>query len=137
MSQCRGTQEPGGFGAELGKGLFPMLKTSIRLSASVLPLLAVPAMAQQSLDSDQPNKGSETILVTARRSMDAPVEEIKRNSPVIVDTITAEQIDKTPDITLAEALDRVVGVSSDGFFSSSDPGTVTIRGLRPLQQHGG
>lgn len=90
-------------------------------------LIAIPAFAQSSPPVDKAS--SEAIVVTARRSVATTVEEIKRESFAIVDSITSEEIEKTADITLPEALDRVVGVSSDGFFDSSDPGYVSLRGF--------
>ncbi|WP_275226785.1 TonB-dependent receptor [Novosphingobium album (ex Liu et al. 2023)] len=113
-----------------------MQRFKIRLahsaSASVLVGLACaitpgPAMAQE--PPDDATAPAEEIVVTARQSVDTPVETIKRDAPAIVDSITAEEIEKTADITLPEALDRVVGVSSDGFFSSSDAGYVSLRGF--------
>ncbi|MCD1623143.1 TonB-dependent receptor [Citromicrobium bathyomarinum] len=103
-------------------------------SASLVPLVALlsaqPALAQQATATDARSViSSETIVVTGRRSVVTPGEAIKEVSPAIVDSITSEDIEQTADITLPEALDRVVGVSSDGFFSSSDPGYVSLRGF--------
>ena len=70
-----------------------------------------------------------TIVVTARKSIDTPAEQIKRNATGIVDSITAEDIARTTDTTLPEALERVVGVSADAFYGTSDPGYVSIRGF--------
>jgi len=71
----------------------------------------------------------ESVVVTGRRNVVTSVETLKETASAIVDSITSEEIDKTADITLPEALDRVVGVSSDGFFSSSDAGYVSLRGF--------
>ena len=69
------------------------------------------------------------IVVTARRSIDTPPEEIKRSAVGIVDSITSATIERTSDMTLPEALDRVVGVSSDAYFGTADAGYVSLRGF--------
>lgn len=71
----------------------------------------------------------ETVVVTGRLAVDTPPEQIKRQSPGIVDSISSTLIEKTADVTLPEALDRVVGVSSDKFYGTSDAGYVSIRGF--------
>jgi len=71
----------------------------------------------------------ETVVVTGSRNVITPPREIKLKSKAIVDSITAGQLAGLPDMTLAQALDRVVGVSSDLGYNSSQPRTVTIRGF--------
>jgi iron complex outermembrane receptor protein len=104
--------------------------------AIVLAMLAMagtPAAAQsgrgaEKNDSpDQANVGD--IVVTARTSVETPREQIKRSATGIVDSTTAADIAKTTDTTLAEALERVVGVSSDAFYGTTDAGYVTLRGF--------
>lgn len=91
-----------------------------------------PAAAQDAARSEDPSTNAATIeevVVTGRRAVVTSVETIKQTASSIVDSITSEEIEKTADITLPEALERVVGVSSDGFFSSSDAGYVSLRGF--------
>ena len=71
----------------------------------------------------------ETVVITGKVVIDSPPEEIKRINLAIVDSMTAEQIGKLPDTTLAGVMDRIVGVSSDLGFNSSQPRTVTMRGF--------
>jgi len=71
----------------------------------------------------------ETVVVTGRLAVDTPPEQIKRQRLGIVDSISSTLIEKTADVTLPEALDRVVGVSSDKFYGTSDAGYVSIRGF--------
>ncbi|WP_213979100.1 TonB-dependent receptor [Sphingomonas sp. dw_22] len=103
-------------------------------SASILALAdlgTAAAHAQTARTSeqaaDQTNVGE--IVVTARRSIETPPEQIKRTATGVVDSTTATEIEKTTDTTLAEALERVVGVSSDAFYGTSDAGYVSIRGF--------
>jgi hypothetical protein len=71
----------------------------------------------------------EKVVITGKASINSPPEEIKRLNVAIVDSMTAEQIGKLPDTTLAGVMDRIVGVSSDLGFNSSQPRTVTMRGF--------
>ncbi len=97
--------------------------------------LCVPGAVQAQTNASEQAKEKaaggegETIVITGRASVETPVEVIKQQSVAIVDAITAEEIDKTGDLNLAEALERVVGVSADGFYDSSEPGYVSLRGF--------
>ncbi|NQE63601.1 TonB-dependent receptor [Caulobacter sp. RHG1] len=71
----------------------------------------------------------EEVVVTGRSAVDTPVERIKAAAPVIVDAITAEEIDKTADLSLPELLERLPSVNSTGFYGSSEAGYANIRGF--------
>ncbi|WP_414902369.1 TonB-dependent receptor [Sphingomonas flavalba] len=109
------------------------MKARLLVGVSIIHALGVaaPALAQadSALQSQAAVVSGETIVVTARQSVDTSAETIKEQSTGIVDSITSEQIEKTVDLTLPEVLDRVVGVSSDGFYGSSEPGYVSLRGF--------
>lgn len=67
------------------------------------------------------------VVVIGRRSIETPRQQIKRLAPGISDSVTVADIENTPDTTLPEALDRVVGVSADKYYGTSDGGYVSIR----------
>lgn len=93
---------------------------------------AAPAAAQEGPGSGAQEAGAvtvEEVVVTGRRSVVTSIRSLKETASAIVDSITSDEIEKTADITLPEALERVVGVSADGFFSSSDAGYVSLRGF--------
>ncbi|WP_334685415.1 TonB-dependent receptor [Sphingomonas sp. PL20] len=90
-------------------------------------LASAPATAQSSPGEDAADSG--TVVVVGRRSTETTGEQIKRAAAGIVDSTTASQIENSTDTTLPEALDRVVGVSSDKFYGTSDAGYVSIRGF--------
>ncbi|HJV40070.1 TonB-dependent receptor [Caulobacter sp.] len=96
-------------------------------SALALGLGVEPAIAQ----STDPNSGAtvDALVVSGNRQVDTPSDTIKRRAPGVVDSITARDIARLPDTTLAEALDRVVGVSSDKFTQTSEAGSTTVRGF--------
>jgi TonB-dependent receptor len=71
----------------------------------------------------------ETVVVTGlRHSMDTSLS-LKRDARGIVDGIVAEDIGKFPDTNLAEAAQRVSGVSIDR--SLGEGSKVTVRGVGP------
>lgn len=86
--------------------------------------LAPPAKGQPVATSND-----EAIVVTGLRDVSATLGQIKRESLQIVDSLTQAEIQRLPDRSLAEVLDRVVGVSSDRGFATSQPRTITLRGF--------
>ena len=82
----------------------------------------------------QRGSGSSTtdaIVVTARKSVDTPESEIKREAVVIVDSVTASDIAVTGDLNLTDSLGRVAGVTAIPFYGTSESGYVAIRGFDP------
>lgn len=76
------------------------------------------------------------ILVTGIRKALATSQDIKRSADTIVDSITATDIGAFPDKSVAEALQRVPGVTVNRFAATGDtahfsaePSGVIVRGL--------
>jgi len=72
----------------------------------------------------------DTIVVTGIRASLTSSMNLKRDAQGIVDGIVAEDIGKFPDTNLAEALQRISGVSIDR-TSSGEGSKVTVRGVGP------
>ena len=71
----------------------------------------------------------EEVVTTGIKSSLIDAIDIKRKNVGVVDAITAEDIGKFPDGNLAEALSRMVGVTTT---RSNDEGVaITVRGLGP------
>jgi iron complex outermembrane recepter protein len=70
----------------------------------------------------------EIVVVGIRASLNDAME-IKRNATGVVDAITAEDMGKFPDQNLAEALQRITGVSIDRF--NAEGSRITVRGMGP------
>ena len=120
------------------KRLNVLSKLALSTSFGALAIAAAPVFAQatggepsatnaqpgggQAVDSDtarsgtvadQENGAVDDIVVTGvRASLDRAIA-IKRDSPGVVDAISAEDIGKFPDTNLAESLQRITGVSID------------------------
>ncbi|WP_201723058.1 TonB-dependent receptor [Caulobacter sp. X] len=84
--------------------------------------LATSAFAQSSADTQV-----EEIVVTGVRGSQMKSVDIKRKQSAIVDAISAEDIGKLPDITIADSLQRISGVQIQR--NAGEGATVNIRGL--------
>ena len=76
------------------------------------------------------------IIVTGQRRALQSARNIKRNADTVVDSITATDIGAFPDKSVAEALQRVPGITVNRFAATSDtahfsaePSGVIVRGL--------
>ena len=105
------------------------------LSASIALALGAfsfqPIMAQDAADADvNEDEGfvEEVIVTGVRKSLIASMDR-KRDAIGVVDAITAEDFGDFPDTNLAEALQRIPGVSIDRF--NGEGSKITVRGLGP------
>jgi iron complex outermembrane receptor protein len=95
-------------------------------------------------DTTNPNDGTNpgvvpeknAIIVTGQRSALHTSQQIKRNADTVVDSITATDIGAFPDKSVAEALQRVPGITVGRFSANFDTAhfsaelsTVLVRGL--------
>jgi TonB-dependent receptor len=106
-------------------------------SALALASVAMPAYAQSAAATDDT---VETVVVTGIKNSLATAQATKQNSDQFVDSISAVDIGALPDRTVAEALQRVPGVTlqrtdanRDPSRYVSEPNTVFIRGLSWVQ----
>ena len=73
----------------------------------------------------------DTVVVTGiRRGIEAAIS-LKKNSTSIVEAISAEDIGKLPDSSVAESISRLPGVTSQRSRSSGKSADISIRGLAP------
>ena len=95
------------------------------LSLMVILPLSTFVIAQDAVEDE----AIEEVVTTGIKSSLKDAIEIKRKNVGVVDAITAEDIGKFPDGNLAEALSRMVGVTTT---RSNDEGVaITVRGLGP------
>lgn len=69
----------------------------------------------------------EGLVVTGYRAQNAQAVQVKRNAVGVVDSIVADDVMALPDVTLAESLRRIVGVSAEE--RNGDAQYVVIRGM--------
>jgi TonB-dependent receptor len=104
--------------------MFARKRVSAAVSVALGVSLSVPgAVLAQSDDTQM----IEEVVVTGIRSSLKRAMDTKRDSAGVVDAITAEDIGDFPDTNLAEALQRITGVSIDR--QRGEGATVTVRGF--------
>ncbi|TPG20406.1 TonB-dependent receptor [Sphingomonas koreensis] len=80
---------------------------------------------------------SQDIVVTGFRASLAKALNVKLNADHIVDSIVAEDIGKLPDQNIAEAMERIPGISVTSLTvngnnaTAGEPTEITVRGLPP------
>ncbi|MDI7776081.1 TonB-dependent receptor [Asticcacaulis sp. EMRT-3] len=124
------------FGPNLLKaGVSAMALTAMAAGA------AVPAFAQDGAPAAAAPTGAatEVVVVGVRRSLQS-AQQIKKNADTIVDSITATDIGSFPDKSVAEALQRVAGITVSRFAATTDtahfsaePSGVLVRGLSQVR----
>tara|TARA_R110002153_G_scaffold6556_30_gene30206 strand:+ start:12707 stop:15784 length:3078 start_codon:yes stop_codon:yes gene_type:complete len=104
-----------------------LLATSISftLGAAVM----APASAQQAAGNNTTDESAEVIEVRGIRGSLMRSMDVKREGTGVVDAISSEDIGKFPDTNLAEALQRISGVSIDR--QNGEGSKVTVRGFGP------
>ncbi|MBR0553951.1 TonB-dependent receptor [Stakelama marina] len=110
------------------------------LGASLALTCAAPAFAQDTTAADQNttaqadataqgDSAGQAIVVTGIRASLDKSAEIKRTSTMIVDSVSAEDIGKLPDVSIADSLARLPGVTAQRLEGRDQ--RLSIRGLGP------
>jgi len=104
--------------------------------------IATPASAQDTAVQTAASEevaGEDVVITGARRNLES-AQNRKRNADTVVDSITAEDIGSFPDKSVAEALQRVPGITVNRFSGTDDtahfsaePSGVIIRGLNQVR----
>ncbi len=85
--------------------------------------------AKPATAADAKNEKVEEIVVTGlRKSIESSIR-VKKLSTSIVESITAEDVGKLPDVSIADSISRLPGVTSQRLEGRSD--VLSIRGLGP------
>ena len=106
---------------------------ALGFTASAIALAAaLPALAQSqqaaAQDQDQPAEVEEVIVTGIRRGL-ADSISIKRNETSIVEAVSAEDIGKLPDVSIAESIARLPGLAAQRVNGRAQ--VISIRGLAP------
>ncbi|MDE2372092.1 MAG: TonB-dependent receptor [Burkholderiales bacterium] len=103
----------------------PQLRLNpVAAAAATLLFGALPVLAQQA-----DNTAPQTVVVTGiRHSIESSIAK-KRESDNVIEAITAEDIGKLPDISIAESLSRLPGLAAQRVDGRAQ--VIAIRGLSP------
>lgn len=108
----------------------PTSQSTAPVAAESEPTLAQPRPGPSepaALDEAQP--GSTEIVVTGIRASLASAARTKRDSALVVDSVSAEDIGKLPDVSIADSLARLPGVTAQRLEGRDQ--RLSIRGLGP------
>ncbi|HYD26784.1 TonB-dependent receptor [Brevundimonas sp.] len=115
------------------RGFGAVSPSQLCLTVSALALaLAAPgvAVAQDTAsDQDEPVTEVEEVVVTGLRRGLADSISIKRNETSIVEAVSAEDIGKLPDVSIAESIARLPGLAAQRVNGRAQ--VISIRGLAP------
>jgi len=106
-------------------------RLQVKPLAAFIAMYCSGAMAADAPDAPAADSGDQLqeVVVTGLRQSLVTSETIKRDASGVVDAITAEDIGKFPDTNLAEAVQRVPGVTIDRI--NNEGSRVTVRGFGP------
>ena len=104
------------------------LMTGGALGVAMAVALAGGVQAQTAPEADQATQVDEIVVTGIRRSIEASISA-KANNTSIVEVISAEDIGKLPDVSIAESLARLPGVTMQRLDGRSQ--AISIRGLGP------
>ena len=113
------------------KNIIRSARKPVRTLASICPIsAAVSAILLQAgvAYADQANDIEEVIVTGLRHSIESSIET-KRKSDSIVESITAEDIGKLPDQSIAESIARLPGLAAQRVNGRSSE--ISVRGLAP------
>ncbi len=106
---------------------------------SVLALTAMAVAAMPAFAQDAANGDKEVVVVGVRKSLKT-AQQLKKDADTVVDSITANDIGSFPDKSVAEALQRVAGITVSRFAATGDtahfsaePSGVLVRGLSQVR----
>jgi iron complex outermembrane recepter protein len=113
--------------------MLPVQRRGRLLSAAIKTILSVStysmiASAAQAEEAKSTAQLEEVVVTGFRESLELALED-KRQSAAAIDVIRAEDIAKFPDLNIAEAVQRIPGVSIAR--DSGEGRQITVRGLGP------
>lgn len=112
----------------------PVHAVRAALLASTMLAVAVPSFAQDASPvaseaiAAAPAPGEEIIVSGVRATQRSSID-FKRNADVVVDGLVSDEIGATPDNSVGDTLERIVGVSADRFKGNANE--LSVRGLGP------
>ncbi|ESQ91231.1 hypothetical protein ABAC460_06615 [Asticcacaulis sp. AC460] len=122
-----------------GKGLTGLMLKGGVSALALTAFTAVAATPVAAQDAPAATSGDEVVVVGVRRSLKT-AQQIKKDADTVVDSITANDIGSFPDKSVAEALQRVAGITVNRFAATGDtahfsaePSGVVVRGLQQVR----
>lgn len=100
----------------------------VAAGCAVMLLVSASAQAQQAAPAAAPASATlSTVVITGIRKGIEDAISVKKNSDSIVEAISAEDIGKLPDSSIAESISRLPGLASQRVAGRSQ--TISVRGM--------
>ena len=100
----------------------------VAAGCAVMLFVSASAQAQQAAPAAQPASANlSTVVITGIRKGIEDAISVKKNSDSIVEAISAEDIGKLPDSSIAESISRLPGLASQRVAGRSQ--TISVRGM--------
>lgn len=103
---------------------FKPSKLTLALLSTGMMALSAPVFAEDEVETEEENQ---VVVVTGIRGSLARAQALKMNEDVIIEAISAEDIGKLPDTSIAESLARLPGIT--GERRNGRTSGLSIRGL--------
>jgi len=98
------------------------------VAAAVAAMLCTSGMAQA---QTAPEGVTDTVVITGiRRGIETAIN-VKKNAEGVVEAISAEDVGKLPDTTVAEAISRLPGLATQRNKATGRASNISVRGLSP------
>lgn len=115
------------FGLKYASGVAAFaLMTALSLSGQAYAQEADPVEVPADEDEEEALELNRVVVSGFRRSLEDAIEN-KRNADTVIESISAEDIGRLPDVSIAEALARLPGIASQRTNGQSS--AINIRGL--------
>lgn len=113
----------------------PATRRCFHLNASMIALatlMVAPAAFAQTTNqpksqASEPDTVSEVVVTGLRASIQS-ARDLKRDSDVVVDSVSAQDIGALPDRSVTEAIQRIPGVSITRFTAGNNPDRFSVEG---------
>ena len=110
--------------------------TTLLLAAAIAALTGLPLFAQSTppptpapaASSQQPSQGLEEIIVTGLRASLEKSLDIKKDAPVVLDSINATELGRFPDADVADSLAHLPGITLNR-TTGGEGVQISVRGL--------
>ncbi|HEX5682396.1 MAG TPA: TonB-dependent receptor [Ideonella sp.] len=115
------------------RGAFQINPVAAACSALIFATGVAYAQTEPAKDADKKDKAEEvqTVTVTGIRKGIESAISVKKNSDNIVESISAEDIGKLPDASIAESIARLPGLTAQRDPKGGAAKTISIRGMSP------
>lgn len=102
--------------------------TTLTMVTSFAQAQTAPAQTSDPAATAQDDDAPAEVVVTGLRASIQSARDLKRDSDVVVDSVSAQDIGALPDRSVTEAIQRIPGVSVTRFAAGNNPDRFSVEG---------